>query len=51
MSLSEEGMKWNEVSRGMFMKTNKAVFVSPKSCRERWLNHLDNTKIKGNWDD
>jgi hypothetical protein len=44
-------MKWNEVSKSMFMNTNKAVFRSPKNCRERWLNHLDYTKVRGNWTD
>lgn len=42
-------MKWNEVSRSIFMKTNKTIFRSPKVCRERWLNHLDQSKIRGNW--
>lgn len=49
MRFRAEGMRWNDVSRNIFMKTNKMVFKSPKSCRERWLNHLDNTKVKGNW--
>jgi hypothetical protein len=44
-------MKWNEVSRMVFMQTNRAVFLPPKSCRERWLNHLDTTKLKGSWED
>ena len=25
------------------------MFKSPKHCRERWLNHLDDKKKKGNW--
>jgi hypothetical protein len=43
-------MKWNEVSRRVFMKTGKTVFLHPKSCRERWLNHLDGSKLKGGWE-
>lgn len=42
-------MKWNEISRRIFTFTNKEIFISPKICRERWLNHLDNSKVKGNW--
>lgn len=42
-------MRWNEVSRRIFMESDKEVFLHPKSCRERWLNHLDTTKLKGNW--
>lgn len=29
--------------------TGKEKFISSKNCRERWQNHLDKTKIKGNW--
>lgn len=25
------------------------MFKSPKHCRERWLNHLDDKKKHGNW--
>ena len=39
------------MSKSMFMATNKAVFRSPKNCRERWLNHLDYSKVRGNWTD
>jgi hypothetical protein len=42
-------MRWIEISRSIFMVTNKEVFRSPKCCRERWLNHLDKTKVRGNW--
>lgn len=33
----------------MFYISNRTVFRSPKHCRERWLNHLDNNKRHGNW--
>lgn len=41
--------KWYEVSRYIFIKTNYSIFKSPKHCRERWLNHLDDHKKRGNW--
>ncbi len=38
-----------EVSREIFQASNGVRFINAKSCRERWQNHLDDTKIKGNW--
>lgn len=46
---SRYGMKWNEVSCSIYVQTNKVLFRAPKVCRERWLNHLDRSKIKGDW--
>lgn len=46
---SEQMGKWNEVSKKMFFITDKEFFRSPKHCRERWLNHLDNNKKHGEW--
>lgn len=41
--------KWYEVSRHIFVSTSYTIFKSPKHCRERWLNHLDENKKRGNW--
>lgn len=41
--------RWVEVSREIFQASNGVRFINAKSCRERWQNHLDDTKIKGNW--
>ncbi len=32
------------------MKSNKKYFKTPKQCRERWINYVDPTKVKGNWE-
>lgn len=42
-------IKWNEVSKQLFQISNKKFLRTPKQCRERWNNHLDPTKVKGNW--
>lgn len=44
-----EGLKWSEVSRKLFTDSHRLLFRSPKHCRERWLNHLDFSKVHGNW--
>ena len=41
--------RWNEISKQVFFESERAIFKSPKHCRERWLNHLDDSKKKGNW--
>lgn len=33
----------------MFFTTKGRLFKSPKHCRERWLNHLDTKKMRGDW--
>lgn len=48
MAASEQG-KWNEVSKYFFYTSNYELFKSPRHCRERWLNHLDDKKKHGNW--
>lgn len=48
-AIAQHGLRWNEVSRSLFSQTGKALFRSPKACRERWLNHLDHSKLKGGW--
>ena len=35
----------------MFYQSEGMIFKSPKHCRERWLNHLDTSKIHGKWTD
>lgn len=41
--------KWYDISRHIFVNSNYTMFKSPKHCRERWLNHLDDQKKRGNW--
>ena len=45
----EENGRWNEVAKRIFYNSNFKIFKSPKNCRERWLNHLDNKKKRGEW--
>lgn len=45
----EEGGKWNEVAKNIFFNSGFKFFKSPKHCRERWLNHLDSNKKRGEW--
>lgn len=33
----------------MFYDSNRICFRTPKQCRERWLNHLDQNKKRGAW--
>ncbi len=42
-------VKWNQVSKKLFQLSNKNYLRTPKQCRERWNNHLDPSKVKGNW--
>jgi hypothetical protein len=37
---------WNDVAKIMFFQTERRIFRTPKSCRERWYNHLDESKKK-----
>lgn len=37
---------WNDVAKFMFFQTERRIFRTPKSCRERWYNHLDESKKK-----
>jgi hypothetical protein len=46
---SSNHKKWNFIAKELFVKSNKKFFKTPKQCRERWLNHLDPTKKKGEW--
>lgn len=50
-SINVEGMRWSEVSKRIFTLTDRALFRAPKHCRERWINHLDYSKVHGNWSD
>jgi hypothetical protein len=45
----EESGKWNEVAKHIFYNSDFKIFKSPKHCRERWLNHLDDKKKRGEW--
>lgn len=37
---------WNDVAKMIFFQTERKIFRTPKSCRERWYNHLDQSKRK-----
>lgn len=37
------------MAKYLFFKSNFQLFKSPKHCRERWLNHLDDKKKHGQW--
>jgi hypothetical protein len=41
--------RWNEISKRIFYNSNRQIFRTPKHCRERWLNHLDENKKHGEW--
>jgi hypothetical protein len=45
----EENWRWNEVAKSLFYNSDCTIFKSPKHCRERWLNHLDDKKKRGLW--
>lgn len=45
----EDSGKWNEVAKHIFYYSEFKIFKSPKHCRERWLNHLDDKKKRGEW--
>lgn len=45
----EDDWRWNEVAKSLFYSSDCTIFKSPKHCRERWLNHLDNKKKRGLW--
>lgn len=45
----EDSGKWNEVAKHIFYNSEFKIFKSPKHCRERWLNHLDDKKKRGEW--
>lgn len=46
---SEENIKWNEIAVELFLRSSKAYFRSSKQCRERWLNHLDDSIKHEKW--
>jgi myb proto-oncogene protein len=49
-SIEQEGVgRWNEVAKRLFYDSGRRLFRSPKHCRERWLNHLDMNKKRGDW--
>ena len=37
------------MSRYLYIKSNQRFYRSGKQCRERFLNHLDDSKKKGKW--
>lgn len=41
--------RWNWIARELFVRSGKQFFRNPKQCRERWMNHLDPTKIRSEW--
>lgn len=45
----EEHLRWNDIAKALFYNSNCTIFKSPKHCRERWLNHLDDKKKRGLW--
>lgn len=48
--MSDKKAKWNEIAKQLYMSSNKVYLRTSKQCRERWLNHLDPTKTKSDWD-
>ena len=42
-------VKWNEVSKELYFASHRRYYRNPKQCRERWLNHDDPNKKKGDW--
>lgn len=42
-------IKWNEVSKELYFASLRRYYRNPKQCRERWLNHDDPNKKKGDW--
>ena len=49
MPYRTEGEEWSKVSKKIFVTSNRTIFILPKSCSERWINHLDCNKIHGDW--
>lgn len=37
------------MAKSLFYNSDCTIFKSPKHCRERWLNHLDDKKKRGLW--
>jgi hypothetical protein len=42
-------LKWSDLGKYLFIESNRKFFRTPKQCRERWLNHLDPSKLKKFW--
>lgn len=42
-------LKWSDLGKYLFIESNRKYFRTPKQCRERWLNHLDPSKMKKYW--
>ena len=37
------------MGKALYIESNKKYFRTSKQCRERWLNHLDPSKLKKYW--
>ena len=38
--------KWNEFARQLYEHSERRFLRTGKQCRERWLNHLDPSKVR-----
>ncbi len=42
--------KWNDIAKDLFIQSGKKYFRTGKQCREHWINHLDPTPVKTDWE-
>lgn len=42
-------LRWSDLGKALFIESDRKYFRTPKQCRERWLNHLDPSKLKKYW--
>ena len=42
-------IRWGEVAVSLYAKSENRYFRNSKQCRERWLNHLDESIKREKW--
>lgn len=44
-----ENLNWKKIAQEYNQKANKTLFRSKRQCKDRWINHLDQSFKKGDW--
>lgn len=42
-------LRWSDLGKALYIESGRKYFRTAKQCRERWLNHLDPSKLKKYW--
>lgn len=42
-------LKWNDIALELYIKSMNKFFRNGKQCRERWMNHLDDSIRHEKW--